>query len=229
MLIDMETKKSFKADLRNKRSLFLEIGLVVALCLVVFAFSHTPEVPRGKAVVTSSIPVPEEYLPVNTEHLKPQRHIRVSPVVPILQIIANDDTAPTDFVWDDITADAKIELVAPTATEDIIDDNTIFLDAEKMPAFRGGDLNAFRTWVQENIKYPQVALDNGIFGRVTLAFVIEKDGRLTNIEVLQAPDRSLSEEAIRVLNASPKWAPGRQRNQAVRIKFTLPVEFRVQH
>ena len=62
-----------------------------------------------------------------------------------------------------------------------------------------------------------------------VSFLIDKDGRLTNIEVLQSPDRSLSEEAIRVLNKSPKWSPGKQRNQAVRVKYTLPVDFRVQN
>ena len=64
---------------------------------------------------------------------------------------------------------------------------------------------------------------------MVLSFVIEKDGRLTNIQVLQTPDRSLSEEAIRVLNKPPKWGPGKQRNQVVRVKYTLPVDFRVQN
>ena len=98
-----------------------------------------------------------------------------------------------------------------------------------MPSFQGGDLNTFRTWVQQNVKFPQIALENGIQGRVVLSFVIEKDGRLTNIQVLQTPDRSLSEEAIRVLNKSPTWSPGKQRNQVVRVKYTLPVDFRVQN
>ena len=97
-----------------------------------------------------------------------------------------------------------------------------------MPSFQGGDLNKFRAWVQQNIRFPQIALENGIQGRVVLSFVIEKDGRLTNIQVLQTPDRSLSDEAIRVLQQSPKWSPGKQRNQPVRVRYTLPVEFRIQ-
>ena len=96
-----------------------------------------------------------------------------------------------------------------------------------MPSFQGGDLNTFRKWVQENLRFPQIALENGISGRVTLQFVIERDGRLTNIKVLQSPDRSLSEEATRVLNKSPKWSPGKQRNKPVRVSYTLPVDFRV--
>ena len=107
------------------------------------------------------------------------------------------------------------------------DDNTVLV-AEQMPTFQGGDLNTFRNWVQQNVRFPQIALENGIQGRVVVTFVIEKDGRLTNIEVLQTPDRSLSDEAVRVLSKSPKWSPGKQRNQPVRVKYTLPVDFRVQ-
>ena len=89
-----------------------------------------------------------------------------------------------------------------------------------MPSFQGGSLNDFRNWVQSKVRYPAIAQENGISGKVVLTFVIEKDGRLTNIQVLQTPDRSLSEEA--------KWSPGKQRNQPVRVRYTLPVEFRIQ-
>ncbi len=121
---------------------------------------------------------------------------------------------------------AEIEQIVAVEEEEVEDDQP-FLRAETMPSFQGGDLNTFRKWVQDNVRFPQIALENGIQGRVTLSFVIEKDGRLTNIQVLQTPDRSLSEEAIRVLNKSPKWSPGKQRNQTVRVKYTLPVDFRV--
>ena len=98
-----------------------------------------------------------------------------------------------------------------------------------MPSFQGGDLNKFRNWVQERVRYPQIAQENGVSGKVVLSFVIEKDGTLTNIEVLQSPDRSLADEAVRVLKTSPKWEPGQQRNQPVRVKYTLPVDFRIQN
>ena len=123
-------------------------------------------------------------------------------------------------------AEAHDEAIRETGETE---DDQPFLIAETMPSFQGGDLNTFRNWVQQNVKFPQIALENGIQGRVVLSFVIEKDGRLTNIQVLQTPDRSLSEEAIRVLNKSPKWSPGKQRNQVVRVKYTLPVDFRVQN
>ena len=97
-----------------------------------------------------------------------------------------------------------------------------------MPSFQGGDLMTFRAWVMGQIRYPQIAIENNITGRVVVSFVIEKDGRLTNIQVLQTPDSSLSDETIRVLKTSPKWTPGKQRNQTVRVKYTLPVQYNLQ-
>ena len=138
----------------------------------------------------------------------------------------NKITTEVDFAeFDD---DAEVLQQVEVVEETVVDDEP-FLIAETMPSFQGGDLNKFRNWVQSNVKFPQIALENGIQGRVVLSFVIEKDGRLTNIQVLQTPDRSLSEEAVRVLNKSPKWSPGKQRNQVVRVKYTLPVDFRVQN
>ena len=101
-------------------------------------------------------------------------------------------------------------------------------NAEEMPTFQGGDLNSFRKWVYDRIQYPRIAQENGIQGRVTLRFVIERDGTLTNIEEFASPDKSLTDEAIRVLRQSPKWSPGKMRNKPVRIWYVLPIEFQLQ-
>ena len=113
--------------------------------------------------------------------------------------------------------------------EEVIEDDQPFVKVEQMPSFKGGDLMTFRNWVMERIRYPQIAQENNITGRVLLQFVVERDGSLTNIQVLQTPDSSLSDEAIRVLKTSPKWTPGKQGNKTVRVKYTLPVEFRIQN
>ena len=102
-----------------------------------------------------------------------------------------------------------------------------FIVSETMPSFRGGDLNAFRAWVQENLRYPAEAIAKNIQGRVILSFVIEKDGSVSNVQLLHSPHQSLSDEARRVVESSPKWTPGEQRGQIVRVKFTLPVDFRM--
>lgn len=125
-------------------------------------------------------------------------------------------------------APAASEQRGMTMTGSFAQDNEQpFLIAETMPSFRGGDLNTFRAWVQENVKYPAEAVKNNIQGRVILSFVIEKDGSVSNMQILQTPDRSLSAEALRVIEASPKWTPGEQRGQKVRVKYTLPVDFRM--
>ena len=223
----MEIKKSPKADLQNKRGLLLEIGLVVALILVIAAFAYPPKAYRIEKPDLNYAPVEEESTEI-TRQGEPPKKVEVKVIADLLQVVTNDTKITTEVDFAEF--DENTEVVQQVeVVEETIEDDQPFLIAETMPSFQGGDLNTFRTWVQQNVKFPQIALENGIQGRVVLSFVIEKDGRLTNIQVLQTPDRSLSEEAIRVLNKSPKWSPGKQRNQVVRVKYTLPVDFRVQN
>ena len=227
----MEIKKSPKADLQNKRGLLLEIGLIIALGLVIFAFSYTPKEHRIEKLDMEYAPVEEEITEITRQPEKqPEapKKVEVKVIADMLEVVTNDTKIETDISFVDFTDDAEI-IQQVDIVEEVIEDDQPFLVAETMPSFQGGDLNTFRNWVQQNVKFPQIALENGIQGRVVLSFVIEKDGRLTNIQVLQTPDRSLSEEAIRVLSKSPKWSPGKQRNQVVRVKYTLPVDFRVQN
>lgn len=226
----MEIKKSPKADLQNKRGLLLEIGLIVALALVIAAFAYTPKEHRIEQVDLNYGPVDEQIVEITRQDQKPPeppKKVEVKVIADLLQVVTNETKIATDINFAEFDEDTEV-LQQVEVKEEIIEDDQPFLTAETMPSFQGGDLNTFRKWVQDNVRFPQIALENGISGRVVLSFVIEKDGRLTNIQVLQTPDRSLSEEAVRVLNKSPKWTPGKQRNQVVRVKYTLPVEFRMQ-
>lgn len=98
---------------------------------------------------------------------------------------------------------------------------------QQMPMFQNGGIEEFRKWGMQNVKYPQMALENGIQGRVVVTFVVEKDGSVTPGEILQSPDQSLSDEVIRVLKSSPKWIPGKQGNRNVRVSYTMPFDFRI--
>ena len=227
----MELKKSPKADLNNKRGLLLEIGLVVSLLLVIAAFAYTPKEYRIEIVTEYVAPVEEEITEVTRQDQKPPeapKKVEVKVITDMLEVVTNDTKITTDVDFAEFDENTEV-IQQVEVKEEVIEDDQPFLIAETMPSFQGGDLNKFRAWVQQNIRFPQIALENGIKGRVVLSFVIEKDGRLTNIQVLQSPDRSLSDEAIRVLSKSPKWSPGKQRNQVVRVKYTLPVDFRVQN
>lgn len=226
----MELKKSPKADLQNKRGLLLEIGLVISLLLVIIAFAYTPKEHRIEQMEQEVVVVEEEMVEVTRQDQKPPeapKKTEMKVIADMLSIVKNDAKITTDIDFEEFDEDTEIVQVVEVKEEEIKDDEP-FITAETMPSFQGGTINDFRNWVQSKVKYPQIAQENGISGRVVLQFVIERDGRLTNIVVLQTPDRSLSEEAIRVLNQSPKWAPGKQRSQTVRVKYTLPVDFRIQ-
>ena len=228
----MEIKKNPKADLKNKRGLLLEIGLVISLLLVIVAFEYTPEEKRIEKVDLQTAIVEEQIVEITRQDQKPPetpRKVEVKVIADLLQVVTNDTKITTEVDFTEFDEDVDVVQTVGVVEEEVVEEDQPFLIAETMPSFQGGDLNTFRAWVQQNVKFPQIALENGIQGRVVLSFVIEKDGRLTNIQVLQTPDRSLSEEAVRVLSKSPKWTPGKQRNQVVRVKYTLPVDFRVQN
>ena len=128
--------------------------------------------------------------------------------------------ATDEVVFNEKTGSVEI---TSASTEDMP-----FLIAEKMPLFQGGNLNAFRTWVQEHLQYPAEAVKRNIQGRVVVTFTIEKDGSVSNIQILQSPDKLLADEARRVIASSPTgaWTPGEQRGEKVSVKYTLPVDFR---
>ncbi len=105
--------------------------------------------------------------------------------------------------------------------------NKVFDVVEEMPSFPGGQ-GALMQFLSSNIKYPVVAQENGVQGRVIVGFVVEKDGSITDVKVMRSVDPSLDREAQRVVKAMPKWKPGKQNGSAVRVKYTVPVVFRLQ-
>jgi protein TonB len=108
-----------------------------------------------------------------------------------------------------------------------VEETKVFDVVEQMPQFKGGDA-ALMEYLNKNIKYPVIAEENGIQGRVVTTFVVERDGSITDVKVIKSVDPSLDKEAVRVVKSMPKWNPGKQNGSAVRVKFTLPVTFRLQ-
>ena len=129
--------------------------------------------------------------------------------------------------------DAKEEVVAPVSPEakeapaDSTAKEEVFMVAEQMPEFPGG-MKEMLKFLQENVKYPENAMRNNVQGRVIVQFVVEKDGTPTEFKVLRSVDPDLDAEALRVMKAMPKWKPGMQKGQVVRVKFTVPVSFKLQ-
>lgn len=120
---------------------------------------------------------------------------------------------------------AKEEIATPEPPKQ--EDNKVFDVVEQMPSFPGGQ-GALMQWLASNMKYPVVAAENGVQGRVIVQFVVEKDGKVTDVHVAKSVDPSLDKEAARVVAAMPKWIPGKQNGSAVRVKYTVPVTFKLQ-
>jgi protein TonB len=150
-------------------------------------------------------------------------------VVEVINIVEDDVLVESVSIE---TEDNKTDVViqgpvssGPVVEED--DGNVVFQVVETMPSFPGGDAALFK-FLSDNVKYPVIAQENGIQGRVICQFVVNRDGSIVDVEVVRPVDPSLDKEAIRVIKSMPNWSPGKQRGKAVRVKYTLPVNFRLQ-
>ena len=229
----MEVKKSEKANLENKKLLFLEIGLMLALGIVWFAFEWTTE-EKQVAVLeeTTQVVEVEDMVPITHETPPPPPS---APAIPVLsdQIDIVDDEIQVDDnlfmnLEDDSSMGVEIMDYVENVEEEVVEEEAIpFQLVEEKPSFMGGDANAFSKWVNERLVYPEIAKENGVSGRVTLQFTVETDGRVTNVKVLRGVDASLDKEAVRVVSMSPKWTPGKQRDRAVKVTYTFPVIFQL--
>lgn len=122
---------------------------------------------------------------------------------------------------------AKEDIAAPEPPKHVVEETKIFTVVEQMPMYPGGD-GALMGYLRDNIHYPTVAAENGVQGRVVVGFVVERDGSITDVKILRGVDPSLDREAMRVVKNMPKWTPGKQNGSAVRVKYQVPVSFRLQ-
>ena len=122
---------------------------------------------------------------------------------------------------------AKEDIAAPEPPKHVVEETKIFTVVEQMPMYPGGDA-ALMGYLRDNIHYPTVAAENGVQGRVVVGFVVERDGSITDVKVLRSVDPSLDREAMRVVKSMPRWTPGKQNGSAVRVKYQVPVTFRLQ-
>ena len=229
----MEIKKSEKANLENKKLLFLELGLIVSLGITWFAFEWTSK-ETNVAVLeeTTEVVLEEEIIPITQETPPPPPS---APKIPVLsdQIdIVDDEIEVNDDMFmnleDDANMGVEIMEYVEVTEEEVVEEEAIpFQLVEEKPSFQGGDANQFSKWVNSRLEYPEIAKENGVQGRVTLQFTVEKDGSVTKVKVLRGVDPSLDKEAVRVVSMSPKWKPGKQRDRAVPVTYTFPVIFQL--
>ena len=229
----MEIKKSEKASLENKKLLFTEIGLVVALGVVYGAFNYSTKDSEVAVLEdTTEMADVEEMVAIQQETPPPPPE---TPNIPVLSDVIDivDDEIKVDDVFQTLEDDASlgvdiVDYREEEVVEEEVEEEAIpFQLVEEKPSFNGGDANEFSKWVNSRLVYPEIAKENGVQGRVTLQFTVESDGRVTNVRVLRGVDESLDKEAVRVIQSSPKWTPGKQRDRAVKVTYQFPVIFQL--
>jgi protein TonB len=230
----MEEKKSKKANLENKKILFLEIGLVLVLGIVLLAFEWgTPESSRNSLGDVNMDEMFEEEM-INTFQEKeppppPEEKKEPEPEQVIEELnVVEDDEEDSDI---DISSEAdektEIEIDMSSFEEEEEEVEPIsFAVVEDKPVFPGGDA-ALMKFLSSETKYPEIAKENNIQGRVFVQFVIDANGNVTNVTVARGVDPYLDKEAKRVVKMLPDWTPGRQRGKAVPVTYIVPINFKL--
>ncbi|RXQ96771.1 energy transducer TonB [Ancylomarina salipaludis] len=238
----MLPKKRKSADLENKKSLFFEIGLAIALLMVFIAFNwrvpfhETEEIDAAQELTDL-----EEIIPITRQEpekpkVKPPVKIRVQDVITIVENDSKEDpnlVIEEENINQETEIDAKPEEVTFETEE--VDETAIFVVVEEMPIFRPdicktmaeGNIELSK-YIQKSIKYPVIASENGITGRVFVRFVVGRDGRVKNVEVLRGVDPYLDKEAVRVIESLPPFAPGKQRGVPVQVTYSTSINFVLQ-
>jgi protein TonB len=222
----MKTKKTAKANLEKKKTLFFQLGLIISLSLVFLAFEwKQSDKNQNEWDQIAAIDIPEELIQITTPEKEPPRP---KPQTTDIEEVEDDEKAEDIKinVEDDLLTKVKefiiIEKVKETPKEE-----EIFEVVQKMPEFNGGEKEMYE-YLAKKMKYPEAAKAVGVQGIVYIGFVVEKDGSISNTQILRDIGAGCGEEALRVVNDMPKWIPGEQRDKKVRVKFTLPVKFTLQ-
>jgi protein TonB len=225
----METKKSKRADLEGKRVIFGEVGLIVALSIVLISFQwKTPDrelKDLGTYIHRLEI---EEIVPITQQQ-------DILPPPPVKQVsvirIVTDNQEVDEHVQIDAgaTEETAIEEYIPPddnfkVEEEVVEEEHIFMVVESAPGFPGGPL-ALKQFITEHLAYPVLAREANIQGTVYLSFIVGKTGEISDVRVLRGIGGGCDEEAVRVVQMMPRWEPGRQRGMPVHVRFNLPVKF----
>ncbi len=230
----MEIKKTPKADLENKRNILLTLGLIIALGAIFAAFEYKTHSRKADSLgQVQAVDVEDEIIPITREQENQPPPPPPPPQgVEVLNIVDDDVEIKDDlFIDTEATKDMIIDVAPVLSTagveEEEEEETQVFFIVEDMPEFPGGEA-ALRQFIANAIKYPVIAQENGIQGRVYVTFVVNTDGSIADAKIARGVDPSLDKEALRVVNTLPKWKPGMQRGKAVRVSYTVPINFVLQ-
>lgn len=230
----MEVKKNKHVNLERKRILFFEIGLILSLALLLSAFEwKSPQKKSGsfgsqhdKAEPILIIQNTYEKEKAPPEPPKPKLNLFTE-----LNIKDNNELIDDVFDWIEPEEYSSYAIQAEFIEfEEVPDEPDFFYFAEKMPTYDGKPYDYFASYVMKLVNYPQIAIDNGIEGRVIVQFILDENGKMTHLKALSKADDSLIKEALRaVREAPPKWSPGIQGNQKVKVHLSIPLTFKLMH
>jgi len=226
----MQIKKSNRASLEDKKWTFLLVGFVCVLSVCYVALEWTKkDVQKWDIMDTEFLVEDQIEIQQTTQDVTPPPPPPPVQEVEVLNVV--EDNVETEHIEikseEDKTEAVKIVAPIEEPEEEEEEEDVVFQIVESMPSFPGGE-QALRKYLRDNVKYPQIAIENNIQGRVICEFVVNKDGSIGDVVVIRSGgDPSLDREAMRVLKQMPKWTPGKQRGKAVRVKYTVPVSFRL--
>ncbi|MBN2350040.1 MAG: TonB family protein [Bacteroidales bacterium] len=222
----METKKSHKANLENKKGLFFELGLVIVLSLVLIAFEWSGNKKDLTNLIRVSNTIADEELIINTIQEK-KIPLPKEPAVPEFKILDNSSDIEEDII--EINVDVKPwDFVDFNNDETEAEEALPFFRVEELPSFRNGDINSFNKYIQGKLRYSPEAINLGLEGRIFIQFVVDKKGNVTKVQIQRGIDPLLDNQVIEVMENSPKWKPGKQRDKAVDVVFTMSVLFKLE-
>ena len=226
----MQLKKSPKASLEDKKLTYVLMGLVLVLSICYVAFEWTEkEVTKYEVNDTDFFFEEEIDIQQTTQETPPPPPPPAVQEVEVLNVVEDDVEVETIEINTEDDKDVEVVIAPPVeAPVEEEEEEVIFMVVETMPEFPGGQQALFK-YLEEEKKYPLIAKENGIQGRVICQFVVNKDGSIVDVVAIRSSgEPSLDKEAIRVIKAMPKWKPGIQRGKPVRVKYTVPVNFRLQ-
>ena len=225
----MQVKKSESASLEKDKLVYVLMGLVFVLSVIYVALEWTErEVTKYEVTDTEFLFEEEVEIQQTSQETPPPPPPPAVQEVEVLNVV--EDNVETESIEVN-TEETETEVVIAAPVEAPVEEEeeeVVFVVVETMPEFPGGQQALFK-YLSENVKYPVIAQENGIQGRVICQFVVNRDGSIVDVEVVRSGgDPSLDKEAIRVIKSMPKWKPGKQRGKAVRVKYTVPVNFKLQ-
>ena len=226
----MEEKKSPKANLENKKLMFIQIGMIISLLIAWMAFEHKSYDKReiDPSLLNREVVLDEEMVEITKQEEQKPQPVEVPKQTTQLEIVQDDVEVEDIEINAEVDQQEVIEEYVPVEVEEEeVVEQEIFQIVEEMPSYPGGE-GKLMEYVAKNIKYPQIARETGIQGRVFVGFVVEPDGSVSNEKVLRGIGCGCDEEAMRVVKSMPKWKPGKQRGKAVRVSYMLPVNFKLQ-